>query len=409
MRILMLSVNYAPELTGIAPLVTELAEDLAKSGHEITVVTGMPSYPRGRVEGKYKGHLKLEEKINGVRLIRTYVYARPQAKSISRVLFYFSFLASCWWGALSSGKQDLIFCVSAPFHLGLVGRAVATLKRVPYIYNIQDLLIDAAIALDKLKNPVLIKILRMTEKRIYKKAAGIAVICDRFKKHVSEFGYPPEKIAVIPNWADVDHIKPGERDNAFRSEIGLNSNQFLLMYTGNVGMQMGLEYMLEAAKLLKDDKNVVFCFVGEGSGRKALEAKVTEMKLDNVKFLPLQPRECLPEVFAAADALVASLRPEIRGVFSHPSKVWSIMASGRPVIGAFHDDTDAAHIINGAECGIIIKPGVPEEYVRAIDTLRNDPEYKKKLGANGRKYAELHYNRKIVVEQYINFFKETIK
>jgi putative colanic acid biosynthesis glycosyltransferase WcaI len=174
-------------------------------------------------------------------------------------------------------------------------------------------------------------------------------------------------------------------------------------------MQMGLEYILEAAKLMKDDKQAVFCFVGEGSGRKALESRVSAMNLDNVKFLPLQPRERLPEVFAAADALVASLRPEIRGVFSHPSKVWSIMASGRPVIGAFHDDTDAAHIINGAECGIIIKPGVPEAYVLAIHKLRNDPDYKKKLGDNGRKYAELHYNRKIVVEQYIDFFKKTLE
>ncbi len=394
MKILLINQYFYPEIASTAQLMTELCEDLVKYGHEVTVVAGFPGY-----EKKRKGLYEVEY-YKGIKIIRTYVYhADRKAGFIKRLLNYISFTKSSFIGGLFSGKQDIMFVLSQPPLMGGISAyVISRLKRIGYIYNVQDLYPDIAVDLGVLKNKVLIKFLENVEKFIYKKAKKIAVIGPTLHHHLIKKGVPESKIAEIPNWIDTGNIKPDKKDNAFSREYNLH-NEFVVMYSGNIGYSQPLEMIIETAKELTE---IQFVIIGGG----AKKDKLINMTkgVNNILFLPYQPKEKLSEVFASADIQLILLKKGIAN-YSVPSKVYGIMASGKPIIASIDEFSEIKSIIDQG-CGICVPPEDTKALIGAIKKLYKDSRLCRKYGENGRELVEKEYSRKIITKKYEKMFSD---
>jgi colanic acid biosynthesis glycosyl transferase WcaI len=218
------------------------------------------------------------------------------------------------------------------------------------------------------------------------------------KENLELKGVPDEKIVIIPNWANVEVIFPVERQNSFREIHGLNG-YFIVMFAGNLGYIAMLDNVLEAAKLLEDEPRIKFVIVGEGNAKPGLISRAKELDLRNVHFLPTQPKEVLPEMLGAADLSLVTLNRHL-GQLNVPSKTYSIMASGRPVLASVPEDSEIASLVKAADCGLCVPPEDPYSLAQTIRKLSQQPELLKVYGANGRSYVEAHLTRRSLIAQY---------
>ena len=263
MRILIYSYNYHPEPIGIAPLMTELAEGLVKRGHQVRVVTAMPNYPERKIYQDYRGKFYLTEYKNGVKIQRSYVWIRPQPNLVDRVMLDASFVFTSFMPALFGWRPDVILSTSPSLPVCLPTTLLGWLHRCPVILNLQDILPEAAVHVGLLKNKSLIRIFSILEKFAYRSADKISVIADGFVDNLVSKNVEPEKIVQIPNWVDVNFIRPmPEEKNAFRVEHKLE-NKFVVLYSGNIALTQGLETVVKAAAKLRDIPDIAFVIVGE--------------------------------------------------------------------------------------------------------------------------------------------------
>ena len=436
MRILIYSYNYHPEPIGIAPLMTELAEGLVKRGHEVRVVTGMPNYPERRIYEPYQGKWYCTEVINGVVIQRSYVWIRPEPNLIDRLLLEVSFVVTSFVHALKGKRPDVILLTAPPLPVCVPAAFLGWIHRCSVILNLQDILPDAAIHVGLLTNRKLISIFRVLEKFAYQTATKITVIADGFRGNLCHKGVPKEKIELIPNWVDVDFIKPLPKEpNEFRTQHQLNG-KFVVMYSGNIALTQGLETVIKAAVRLRHIPGIEIVIVGEqkalahlkqveeeilaqwqleseqtieqlsGEPDKALEQLQLyneTCKHSNVKFLPFQPREKLPEMLAAADLGLVMQKKNVID-FNMPSKIPVLMASGRGIIASVPDRGTAANAIHQSGGGIIIPPEDPKTLAATILELYINPNKVKVLGEKGRYYAEENYAFEKALDRYEKLF-----
>jgi len=406
MKILIVSANYHPEPAGVAPMATELAEDLAALGHEVTALTAFPSYPERVIREPYRGKRFMREKIRGVDVVRTWMHVRPNPSPFWRVVSFSSFIATSLIGSLRLSRPDAIVCLSSPMPVGLTARLLSLHWQCPLIYNAQDLLIEASLQAGYVKPGWFLRRLYAFERFILRGAARITVICPGFEENMLAKGFPPERVQVIPNWIDVEAVRPGPRMNRFREEENLGDN-FVFMHAGNIGLIHGHEYVIEAAEITRGQANLLYCYLGTGLMKPRLEQIVSEKGLSNVRFLPLRPREDMPFFLPAADCHLVSLDQGMR--YSLPSKLATIMAAGRPVVGMMDEDTDAAKVILESGCGLIVPPRDPGKLARAILTFYENPELREQMGQAGRLYAEKHFNRKTNTARYDRILREIVR
>jgi colanic acid biosynthesis glycosyl transferase WcaI len=395
------AVNYAPEQTGIAPFNTGLAEHLSALGHRVSVVTTFPHYPAWRIADGYRGRLAARERMNGVELHRLWSYV-PRRKSTLRRIAYDSSLAPLALArGLALARPNLVLAVSPPLQLAAAAALVARARRARFVLQVKDLVPDIAIALGLLRNRAALAAARRLERFVYRRADVILTICEGFAENLRAKGVPGEKLAVLPDWTDTDAILPGERANGFRRSRGIPDETFLLLHIGNMGAKQKLESALEAAAGFP--AGALLLLVGDGAERAALEARARAMRLANVRFLPLVPAEKLPELLAAADALLLS---QARAVVDMviPSKLLTYMAAGRAVIATVADGSEAARAIRKASCGAIVPPEDPAALAAAVHSLRADVPAATRMGAAGRRFAEEHFARARVLTGYADFF-----
>jgi len=203
---------------------------------------------------------------------------------------------------------------------------------------------------------------------------------------------------LVWDWLDPDFIKPLPRRNPFSARWGLDQC-FVVLYAGNIGLSQGLEYVLEAARLLSGEPEIRFVFVGDGAARKNLEEQATLGSCNNVCFIPFQPRELLPYVLASADISLISLRQGV-SADSVPSKLYSILASGRPVVAAVDPGSDTWRLVESANCGSCVNPEDPEALAAAILGMYRDETRRLEAGANGRNYAVTHHSRTAAARKF---------
>jgi colanic acid biosynthesis glycosyl transferase WcaI len=403
MRILIYSYNYYPEPIGIAPLMTELAEGLAKRGHEVRVVTAMPNYPERRIYDAYRGKWYLTEYKNGVKIQRSYVWIRPQPKLLDRVLLDASFVVTSFLPALFGWRPDVILSTSPSLPVCVPASLLGWLRACPVVLNLQDILPEAAIHVGLLKNKWLIKVFSLLEKFAYRHATKISVIADGFVENLLSKGISPDKIEQIPNWVDVNFIRPLPKDsNNFRTIHNLH-NKFVVLYSGNIALTQGLETVIQAAAKLRDIAEIAFVIAGESKGLERLQKYCTNCGADNVLLLPFQPREHLPEMLAAADVGLVVQKKNVIS-FNMPSKIQVLLASGRALIASVPDKGTAAKAIKQSGGGIVVPPEDPQALATAILDLYKHPEKAKTLGYNSRKYAVEQYAFEQALNQYESLF-----
>jgi colanic acid biosynthesis glycosyl transferase WcaI len=396
---LIIGLNYLPESTSIGPFTAGLAEYLHQIGHDVRVITGFPMAPQWRVWEGYRHAWFRRQVINGIPVCRTFLYVPHQPrKALSRMLFDTSFAVSSLLAGLFIGSCDAVVVISPPLQVGLTGWLLSLLKRAPLFVHLQDLVPDAAVATGVLRESSrAVRLGRALERLVYARASRIGVICDGFARNLRQKGVAPHKLTVLPNFIDIDFMLPYPRDNAFRAQHGLRPQDFVVMYSGSVALKQGLEVCIDAADELRTHQEIVLLLIGEGPYLSDLRRLAGARNLHNIKFLPLQPREHLPEQLAAADVLVLTQRRAVTDIV-FPGKLLYYMAAGRPILAAVSEDSETGRFIREHQVGVVVPPEQPRELAQAVLRLKADGAAD--LGRNGRRVVQAQFDRRGVLPRF---------
>ncbi len=397
MKILLVTINFPPEIGGASHLIYELAVSLQARGHETTVLTGYPSYNVSDLAPQYRRGVRLDEEIDGVALRRVRIPQLPRANKIARGLQHFIF--GLWLGAMvvTGPRADVILVFSPPLPLPWLTALAGRMRRMPVVANIQDLFPLEAVELGMLTNRVLIRLFEAMERQVHRTVTAVTVHSPGNRRHVIERGGREERVHVVYNWVDADRIRPRERNNGFARQHGLDG-RFVVSYAGTMGWAQDMGSVVDAASRLRDEKEILFLLVGDGVQKERELARSRDLGLENIVWLPMQPWAVYPDVLAASDASLINLHPELHTPVV-PSKLLSIMAAARPVIASLPLESDARRILAEAESGLCVPAGDAEALAAAIRQLHARPSLAQEMGQRGRAYVETHFSRQACIDQ----------
>jgi len=406
-RILLLIIQFPPDVNASGLLMAQLGEGLVARGHHVSVITAFPHYARFRIVEEFRGKLLERETYHGMDVLRLYVFTPGSKQSMAnRLLSYLSFNALATIAGVASREQyDVILCSNGSFFSGISASLIGLAKRIPFIYNVQDLYPETPVHAGQLRNPLAIRVLEGLERLMYSRATHVSVISAAFRDNILAKGVTPDKVSTIPNFVDTDFIRPLPKVNEFSRRYGL-SDKFVVTHAGNLGYVYDLETLIDAASLLQSEAAIHFLIVGDGVVRPSLEDRVRDLGLTNVTLLPFQPRDSLPELRAASDVQVA-LYNRGSARFSMPSKVYEIMASGRPVLASADKHSDLWNLVVDTGCGICVEPHDPTQLAAAVLALHRDPSLRSRMGQRGRAEVETNYSRISVVTKYDDLIRST--
>ena len=408
MRILFICQYFPPEPGAPAARTHEHARAWARLGHQVTVVCGVPHYPEGVVPPEYRGRLLTREQVDGVAVLRCWMFAAKNRGVFLRSLSFLSFmLSSTVVAAFFAGPADVVAATSPQLLCGVSGWIAALRRRCPFVFEVRDLWPRQIVDLGVITSPLLIAPLRFLEKFLYRRAAAVVAVAPASCDALVADGVPADRVHCIPNGIEVDFFHPLPRMNAVRERQGWGGETFVVLYIGAHGLSQGLETVLAAAKRLADRSDIRFVFAGGGARRDALMALAREMGLDNVTFLTARPKAEMPECYAAADVcLVPLLKREVFET-NIPSKMFEIMACARPMIlGA---GGQARALLEEAGAGVAVAPEDPEALADAILSLKETPEKGRGYGEAGRAHAERHCNRADRAAEYAALFESVVE
>lgn len=414
MKILAPYAYFAPEQAASSYLWQNLHEDFAKAG--IDCVVFVPTPTRGiplDVRATYKKNFSIEKLYNGKLIVHRFSLYREGKNPFMRAFRYFLScciqLFKCMWG-IESKDCNVVFLASTPPILGLVGAIISQFRKMPFVYNLQDIFPDSLVGTGLSKKGGLVwKIGRVIENFTYKYADKIIVISEDFKKNIMAKGVPEDKIVVVYNWVDQNAVVDIPRDkNKLFDKYQLDPSKFYIEYSGNIGLTQNMDMLLEVMKELKTTHpDIGLVLVGEGAYKAQVEEIVKRDNLTNVTMIPFQPYEDISYVFSLGDAGLVISKPGI-GANSVPSKTWSIMSASRPVLANF-DENELKDILAGNECGIFTKAGDKEAFKKSIIKLYENRELCKKYGTNGRQFVMDNLTREVGTQKYVDVIKEVCK
>jgi putative colanic acid biosynthesis glycosyltransferase WcaI len=395
MHILLLSINYWPDETGIAPFATDRCEYLAARGHQVTVCTGLPYYPQWRVSTSYKKHPFLRQQRRGVTILRSWMYVPRKCTSLRRILHEASFVCSSFVRAVFNARPDILFVTSPPFGLTASAIALSRVWGVPYVLDVADLQPDTALDLDMLHPGSVIRTLYQLETAAYKNAALVSTLNEPMRRRIIAKGACPNKVAILSSWSDPEllAIPPLAKSGGETTD-----RPFVVSHFGNMGVKQGLEVVVQAAELSRDDKKTLYSLIGDGVARAKLEAYAQELNLPNLRFLTLQPKQCFLKLLAQSDVGLVTQRRSVADVL-FPSKMMTLLAAARPVIASVDAGSEVARVISASRAGIVVPPEDPKALVEAVEHLRAHPSLCGEMGAAGRAYAFRRWERGVVLKQ----------
>lgn len=397
MRVLMIVPYYAPDLGPSAPLFTMLAIGLVRRGHEVTVVTTVPHYPSGNVPEDFRAMRVQRSCEQDVEVIRVPLPSMNRANLVQRLLQFICYQLGATWAGLSQ-RYDAAIVANPALWVWLPYVCLVVFRGKPSVFSVHDVYPDVGVTLGVFRHKAVIGAVASMERFCLNHAGIVRILSESFRPGLYALGVPDAKMALIYDWVDTDLIHPLPRDNRFSQEHHL-TDRFVVLYAGNIGLSQGLEHVLTAAELLADHPDFHFVLVGDGAGRQQLAAQAEQRQLANVQFLPFQPRACLPEVLATADISLVTLRHGI-GAGSLPSKTFSILASGRPVLASVDEESETWNLIERAEAGLCVPPESPAQLAEAILRLSQDDGLREQLGQNGRVWAEKYHSPQSAAEQF---------
>ncbi len=394
MNILFLSHYFPPEVNAPANRTFEHARRWVADGHQVTVITGVPNHPRGRLFPGYRNRWLQEEQLDGIRVIRTWMYLTANEGFLRRTASYVAFAVTAVLASLRADRPDVVMATSPQFFVGLAGAVVARLKRRPFVLEVRDLWPDSIVQLGQIHQRWLVRALEALETALYRSAAGIVVVTRAFADHIAARGVPRERLLFLPNGIDPRLFRPlapgpAERELLRRHEL---EGKFLVAYVGTLGLAHGLLTLVDAAERLRNDPDIVFLMIGDGADRSRIEAEIARRQLGNVRLLGLRPRSEIPSWLSVIDLTLVLLRdlPVFATVI--PSKVFEFLAQERPMLLAAPRGEIRA-MVEEAKAGLVIEPEDPEALARAVLMARADPGEMAARARAGREWVEREYQR----------------
>ncbi len=383
--------HFAPDTAPTGVVITRIVEELAALGHTVHVVTSLPWYRSHRIEAGWDGRLVRSERTPWGSITRVHPFpGRDKANLLRRALGFGAFSLLAGLCCLRAGgwfrRSGAVIAMSPPLTLGMTGWVASRVRRCPMVFNIQDVFPDAAVETGAISNRRIIAAASWLERVSYRAADAVTVLSDDLRDNVvaklaTTRSDAADTVHVIPNFVDTDAIVPADRMTPYRTELGLGDGPVVL-YAGNVGFSQSLELMLAAARELPE---VTFLINGNGAARPALEAAAAD--IGNVRFADYIAPSRLSELLATGDVHVVPLRRGL-GRVSVPSKTYSIMAAGRPVVASIDPGTAVPRILAESGGGVAVEPDDAVAFAEAIGSLVADPERGRRLGASGRTWVE---------------------
>jgi colanic acid biosynthesis glycosyl transferase WcaI len=408
MRVVFFNRSFYPEITATGQLLTELAQDLAKDyACQVSVVAG-PSLNVQDVKCPPRQTLSFvsRESLDGIEILRARGTRLPKNLFLGRFLNYLSYSFFACLAGLRIPAPDVVVGLTDPPIIGLAALLAARRSGAKFVFLSQDIFPEGARLLEDFQNEAVNRLLDRINRFIIVRADRVVALGETMRERlVTEKGADPQRISVIHNWADCSAITPGQKRNSFALAHGL-SEAFVVMHSGNVGLSQSLDTLLDAAERLRHCPDLVVAVVGDGAKRAALEARARSQGLSKVQFFPYQPKEGLSDSFASADVFVISLKRGLAG-YMVPSKLYGILAAGRPCVAAVEEACEVASIIRKYDCGLLAEPGNPDDLARKILTLYHDRDLAARLGTNARQ-AALAFDRPLQVRAYYDLFQELV-
>lgn len=412
MKVLICGVNYAPEKTGTGKFTADLAEWLASQGHEVHAVVGPPHYPEWKVYDGFDPRHHSVEQLRGVTVHRVPMFVPSldelNSKKRIRMELSFSFHSLRPWMRRLAGKRfDVVIAVCPPMQVASMPWVYRGLQRVPWVFHIQDLQVDAAFRLGMLKPGRSERVLQRIERFFLRKATRVSTITEAMRQRIIAKGVPRDRVWLVPNWSDVHAIQPSSRENSFRAAVGAGPGDILCLYAGNFGKKQGLDLIVQAAHKLRDNLHYKFVIVGSGADEPNVKALAAELKVPNLQFLPVQPMDVLPQMLAAADIHLVVQKHEAADLVM-PSKLTNILAAGRPSLATANPGTTLHDVLTTHDAGVCVPYGDVEQFCSALKQMSIDEEGRIRMGRNARAYAEQFLDKDVILARFERQLQELI-
>lgn len=390
-RILIVNQYFRPDQAASAQRLTDLAEDLARE-HEVTVIAARPSYS---VSGSDEAP---RTPLRGLTVRRVPATAFARVRTWQRLLNYLTYLVSASLAGVFLPRVDLLVAATDPPLLSVVGLWLGRIHRAPFVHLMWDVQPDMSVAAGLIPRGWLARALSRLNRLAVTRATAVVVPTAAMGRTAVALGVAPERVQVVPHWEDLTVVAPGPKRGSF-SRVHNLDGCFVVMYAGNHGLTQDLDRYLEVADRMRDLADVRFVFIGDGAAKPALVARAAALGLSNVTLLPYEPRAVMADAFAAADVCLAPLAAGLTP-FMLPSKVYTILASGRPVLAAMDRSSDVAEMLEHHGCGVVVDPGDMGAVERQLRWWHAHRDEATAMGARGRRLSETRFSRAVVTPRF---------
>jgi len=403
MKILFITHYFPPEVNAPANRTHEHCRRWVQDGAEVTVITGVPNHPRGQLFDGYENRWIQEESVDGIRVIRTWMYLAPNSGFLKRIANYILFACAAILASFRAGRPDVVVATSPQFFVGVAGAIVSKLKRRPFILEIRDLWPKSIVELGQLGEGPILSTLEAIERWLYRSADGIVVNTRTFIDHIVSRGVPRDHIELIYNGIDPEQFRPRPKNLELLARHDL-ADKFTVAYVGTLGLAHGLSMLVDVAERLRSRPELRFVLIGDGADREKLEADIAARGLDNIELLGLQPRESMPDWIASIDVLLVMLRdlPVFETVI--PSKIFEFLAEERPVVLAAKGEI--RRMMEEARGALVIDPEAPDQLVSVIEDVMRDPSEAQRCASEGRKWVEQGFIRDDLARRMAAFLEK---
>jgi glycosyltransferase involved in cell wall biosynthesis len=399
MRILFFSHYFPPEVNAPANRTYEHCREWAAAGHEVHVITCVPSHPVGVPFPGYRAGWYQREERDGIVVHRVWTSLAPNKGVIRRTLNFLSFVPTAVWRALSLGRFDVLIGTSPQFFCAVAAWIAAVLKRTPWVFELRDLWPESIHAVGAARAYMPFKVLERLELLMYARARSVVCVSEAFVRNLVGRGVPASKISFVPNGVNTSMWTAGRRAEG-RAKLAAADGDIVVSYIGTVGMAHDIGTVLDSARLLREERpDIRFVIIGDGAEREALAARVRAEGLDTVAFTGLVPRSDIPDYLAASDISLVTLKPSDLFKTVLPSKMFESMAAARPIVLAV--DGEARRLLERSGGGLAVPPGDPAALAGAVRLLAGDANLRHALGAAGAEFVERDFSRRTWAQRYL--------
>ncbi|PDW03601.1 glycosyltransferase family 4 protein [Candidatus Viridilinea mediisalina] len=407
MKIAVYSHYFTPEIGAPSARIYDMSRQWVSYGDQVEVVTCLPNHPTGTLYPGYRPALRMFEQLDGIGVHRHVTYITRNSGFFKKTLGHISYLP----GALlvsnrHVSRPDVLIGSSPTFFAAIAAALSAAYWRRPFVMEVRDLWPAVFIELGVLRNRTIIAALERLELWLYRQATRIVTVSEAFRRNLIERGVPSEKVSTIPNGADIAYWQPQPAPEALRQRLQVDG-QFVVLYSGAHGISQALAAIIACAERLREQRDITFLFVGEGAEKPALMSLARERQLDNVRFLEPVTRDEVRAFYALADVCLVPLRNIPLFESFIPSKMFEILAMGRPLVGSVAGE--AAEILTRSGGALVVQPEDSNAIAQAIQTLYTHPEQRQELGMRGRAFAQTHYSREALARAYQHLLSEAIQ